>query len=163
MVPRPYDGETPSFPAIRQILVALDGSEFAESALAPAAGLARATGARLTLVRVVPLASDQGPFVVPFVQRDLIRARTYLADVAAELRDEGLDVAVWAELGHATALTIAELADASHADVIALASHGGGASRAGCSTPRPDPSSSCGPPSSLESQRRAGRRLAQAQ
>jgi nucleotide-binding universal stress UspA family protein len=130
LVTGPRDGARAAFPTIRHILVPLDGSELAESVLAPAVELARATGARMTLVRVVPLVTVLGPRVLPLVQHELepelARAKTYLDDVAAELRDEGLDVATRAAFGQAPPLTIAQMADASDADVIALATHGYG-------------------------------------
>jgi nucleotide-binding universal stress UspA family protein len=124
MATRIHDGATAAFPTVRHILVPLDGSELAEGVLAPAAQLARTIGARLTLVRVVPLVTDQGPGVFPNVQHELTRARTYLDDVAADLRNEGLDVAIRAVFGHTPPLTIAQMADASEADVIALTWHG---------------------------------------
>jgi nucleotide-binding universal stress UspA family protein len=126
METRPDKGATAAFPTIRHILVPLDGSESAEGVLAPAAQFARGIGARLTLVRVVPLATDDGPGVFPLVQHELTRASTYLDDVAADLRDEGLDVATRAVFGHTAPLTIAQIADACEADLIALASHGYG-------------------------------------
>jgi nucleotide-binding universal stress UspA family protein len=126
MLTRPDAGATASFPTIRHILVPLDGSESAEGVLAPAAQFARGIGARLTLVRVVPLVTDHGLGVFPLVQHELTRARTYLDDVAADLRDEGLDVAIRAVFGNTAPSTIAQIADACEADLIALASHGDG-------------------------------------
>jgi nucleotide-binding universal stress UspA family protein len=130
LVTRPGDGRTAGIPAIRHILVALDGSELAESILQPATDLARATGARLTLARVVPLVTVLGPRIVPLEQHgpehQRARAAAYLGGIAAELRDEGLDVSTQTAFGKAPPLALAQIAEASEADVIALATHGYG-------------------------------------
>ncbi|HEY7296189.1 MAG TPA: universal stress protein [Dehalococcoidia bacterium] len=53
LVKRSLRAPSPASP-VRRILVPLDGTELAEAALAPAAALAGALGASVTLVRVVP-------------------------------------------------------------------------------------------------------------
>jgi nucleotide-binding universal stress UspA family protein len=55
---RPPEADPPKREVtLRRIVVPLDGSELAETALSPAAALAAATGAMLSLVRVQPLLS----------------------------------------------------------------------------------------------------------
>jgi nucleotide-binding universal stress UspA family protein len=47
---------------LRRLLVPLDGSDLAETAIGPAAELAKAAGARLTLLRIEPWLSSKWPF-----------------------------------------------------------------------------------------------------
>jgi nucleotide-binding universal stress UspA family protein len=76
---------------VRRIMVPLDGSDVAETALVAAATLAAATGARLALVRVVPWISATAALYghVPDVDRmnaDLVTAaEDYLAGVKRRL------------------------------------------------------------------------------
>ncbi|SRR5581483_7697845 len=80
----------------RNLLVAIDGSEHAERALAEAADLAKDTGASLTVATVVPELSSwalAGPFAAPLdfaaVHRDLDSAyRQMLDDALAKVPDE---------------------------------------------------------------------------
>ncbi len=122
-------------PAVTHILVALDGSDLAESVLGAVSELAHATGARITLVHVVALVTVLGPRILPLVQHELEpeleRAAAYLERMARGLRDEGLDVDTKAVHGKTPALALPELADRLGADVIAMATHGyGGLKRA---------------------------------
>lgn len=75
----PEDGQEPV--AIREILVPLDGSPLSEAALEPAAALAGALGARLTLARAVPWAVQTFAFGLPESQAPQIdRELTAAAD-----------------------------------------------------------------------------------
>ena len=113
---------------IRHILVPLDGSDLAEKALAPAVGLAQATGARLTLAHVISLRTILGPRIVPLAQDQLEPgldgALAYLESVADTLREEALHVSTHAAQGHAPASSIAAIAKELEADLIAMATHG---------------------------------------
>jgi nucleotide-binding universal stress UspA family protein len=92
---------------IRTIVVALDGSVAAESAIAPASELARTSGGRLVLVHVAGSSWAE--------------ATEYLEEVAAPLREAGLDVAIHAMFSTGTGEGVARIATALGADVIAMA------------------------------------------
>lgn len=120
---------------VRHILVPLDGSELAERVLDPAADLARATGARITLAHVVSMQTALGPRILPLLvdtlEPELDGAVAYLEETAGALREDGLDVSTRAAHGKAPALAIARMAKEVNADVIAMATHGyGGLKRA---------------------------------
>ncbi len=111
---------------IEKILVPLDGSTLAESAIAKAVEMAPPGGATLVLMRV----AEPFPGVSPTdAQIDLIReAETYLAGVAARLAQQGftkVETSVW--YGPAAEAIV----DAARkADVIVMTTHGrGGLSR----------------------------------
>ena len=109
----------------RHILVPLDGSELAERALAPAADIAEAMSAKLTLLRVVPqfalLAAD------PMLYEEMNRlgeeeSLSYLRSVA-----DGLDLTVPIEVSSETgqpADTIIQIAEENQVDLIVISSHG---------------------------------------
>lgn len=100
---------------IRSVMVVLDGSVSAESVLPPAAELARTTGARMVLVHAAVSKRDE--------------ATAYLEDVAAPLRESGLDVTTHAMFGSRTSEDIARVAAATGADVIAMTIGGRGVSQ----------------------------------
>lgn len=111
-----------------KILVPLDGSEFAEAALAHARALAGCTGAEIVLLRVVSqpmhayLASD--PVLYSSLQEDTAtECEDYLEHVAADLRAEGFRVTTETGTGP-IAETILEFAQAAGADLIAMSTHG---------------------------------------
>jgi len=118
---------------IRHILVPLDGSELAENVLGPTSELARATGAKITLLHVVPSGEDSGwPVLGSLRERpvpSLDPAETYLEGVQKELTRDGLDVDVVAKYGHTPATAIVDAAEHLGADVIAMATHGYGGLR----------------------------------
>ena len=114
-----------------RIIVPLDGSRFAEAALAPARELARAFGSRIVLVRAVP---PHGlPSVIPGdtagegdgAQSALERADAadaYLHGVADHLRQAGYDADMTLALSTA-GTAIAQVAALAHADLIVMAAH----------------------------------------
>ncbi len=116
--------------SMEHILVPLDGSRLAESVLGPATDLARATGARVTLVSVVRTPAPYGPGILGLGGGDLdeqIRSMgAYLETIAAGLRPDGLDVATHVSHGKAPAAVIANVAEDLGADVVAMATHGHG-------------------------------------
>jgi nucleotide-binding universal stress UspA family protein len=93
------------------IAVVLDGSELAESALGPAAELARSTGARITLLYTAGHGDG---------------TTAYLEEIAGPLRASGLEVAKHPMYGKASGVGIARVATAMGADVIAMATRGRG-------------------------------------
>lgn len=113
---------------VRRVLVPLDGSPLAESAIPFARKFAQATGASVILVRVVvPPAFLYGPQVVPatFAVLDDMEAEAagYLDDIKTRFTSEGIKVTTHVETGFPTE-TIATAAERFASDVIALATHG---------------------------------------
>jgi nucleotide-binding universal stress UspA family protein len=109
------------------IVVALDGSSSSEAILRPALDLANALGAELLLVDVVDPAIEGRLVGDPAVLLRLEQA--YLDEVARRLQQTGTDSRTSVELGR-PGHTIMKIAQAAHADVLALATHGrGGQSR----------------------------------
>lgn len=114
-----------------RIIVPLDGSRFAEAALAPARELARGFSSRILLVRAVP---PHGlPSVIPGLstadgdgrQSEAERANdadAYLHAVAEHLKQDGYDVDLALALA-APGTAIAQAAALSHADLIVMAAH----------------------------------------
>ncbi|MDR7480945.1 MAG: universal stress protein [Armatimonadota bacterium] len=130
--PHPAGREHP-FPC-RRVLVALDGSDVAEGALPPAATLARAAGASLLLVWVVPTATtvpgDRGVAarLMPSAAAALLddeadQASAYLARLVARLRIEGLDAHARVERGDPVPSLVAA-ATREGADLIVMTTHG---------------------------------------
>lgn len=108
------------------VLVPLDGSAVAAAALPFARTLARAVGAELTLLRVVPTLDPQRP---PREQ-DLTDAHAYLSVVARELAAENLRVETMVRAGGIASEILTAIA-ARGADVVVMATHApGGIDRA---------------------------------
>lgn len=130
------DREVPEpVPELTHILVALDGSSLAERILAPAADLAEAHGARITLGHVVSSSAVVGARILPILPGDLRaaaeKAEAYLESVAAPLRDDGLDVSTKVVQHESPATALATMSRDVGADVLAIATHGyGGMKRA---------------------------------
>jgi nucleotide-binding universal stress UspA family protein len=121
-------------PAIRRILVTLDGSPFAERALDAATALGAPLGAEYALLMVIeppmPIADPSGMMVVPVAvdgEKQLLSAATkYLEATAQRLRKDGLIVTTHPVQGLGAAATIIAQAEALQADLVAIASHGAG-------------------------------------
>jgi len=136
---RPWDetGDRDPLTRFQKVLVPLDGSDVAETALPAATRIADDFGGELVLVRVVPspveLTSIYGVTGVELrgeaYETRLGEARSYLDGVAGRLK--GRAVQVQAIEGEGAAEGIAEAARHHQADLIAIASHGrGGLERA---------------------------------
>lgn len=118
----------------RHVMVALDGSERAERALPVAAAIARADGARITLVRVVaPPVAMTSPFIPHAAQitRDELReredaARDYLQEKAESIRPLDLNVAIEVIIDYHPAHALLRFASSHGADLIGLGVHGRG-------------------------------------
>ena len=112
------------------VLIPLDGSELAETALERAGLLADTLGARLHLLRVVepptyPLYGD-GYNYIPFDdEAERVAARQYLDEVAAKLAGQGRESTVEVASGPPS-VVIPRVATEQQADVIAMATHGRG-------------------------------------
>jgi nucleotide-binding universal stress UspA family protein len=129
----------------RHVLVPLDGSTFAAEALAPAMDIARASGrdAVLSLVRVVqpvPLMSVYDPTIpvaYPPLVPDEAATRRLVAEVAAELDETArrlraerqLKVRSEVVVSEGTAASIIRYAAAHNVDLVAMSTHGRGATR----------------------------------
>ena len=113
------------------IMVALDGSPRAETALPYAEDLARKLSLEVVLVRAAQLASVRAPFSAALLATESIDVDTmleaqvvdYLKNIAERLRAKGLKVR-WTLLRGAPAWAIDELAQETPQDIIALATHG---------------------------------------
>lgn len=115
-------------PLYRNILVPLDGSEFAAQALEQARTLATCTNATLTLVSAVPempVFSEvvTAPAVPTDWEDETAATKSYLAQTEQRLKSEGFTVSCYTEYGP-PAEVILRLADTVHADLIVMATHG---------------------------------------
>jgi nucleotide-binding universal stress UspA family protein len=126
----------------KHILIPLDGSALAADILSPASALARSSGARVTLLRVVqpvPLMMvdvDMAFAYPPFVQDDaataqLVEEATQQLDEASRRLAEETGVAVDMHVVVAAhiAQAVMDFASGHAVDVIAMSTHGRGASR----------------------------------
>lgn len=113
--PSKDEAEAVRAPALKEILVPLDGSALSEQILEPALGLARLTGARCTLLRVVlGKGGDQA----------LADAEGYLERVAQAPRQGGLTVETRVVAAKNPGDAILDAAASLDADLIALATRG---------------------------------------
>jgi nucleotide-binding universal stress UspA family protein len=114
--------------SVQKVVVALDGSQLAETALTEAEHFAKSLGASLLLLRaVVPPAALYGaelvPGSLPVLEQLETDARAYLDAIAERLRPRGLEVAVVVAVGPAAEALI-ETARENGADLIVMTSHG---------------------------------------
>jgi nucleotide-binding universal stress UspA family protein len=112
----------------KRILVPLDGSEFAESALSHALALATCSGAEIVLLRVAVhpryeyIAPD--PLLVESMRADpTIESAAYLERKANELRESGCRVTA-ETCTRPLAETILDYAEGIGADLIVMSTHG---------------------------------------
>ncbi|MGH3040170.1 MAG: universal stress protein [Gaiellaceae bacterium] len=111
------------------ILVAVDGSKSAERALLEAVELARAVGARLTLISVAtpprwPVAA--GPYLVPLPSEDeLERGAEALLERLEELVPEDVPVCSVVRRGNVASAILDRVRDAEH-DLVVMGSRGHG-------------------------------------
>ena len=111
---------------LNHLLVPLDGSRLAECVLPHAAALARAFGARITLLRVVAQAhaTGQGQTVDPLRwHMRKTEAESYLNSVATRLREAEFQVAKVILEGE-TANNVIAFAHQHDVDLVLLSSHG---------------------------------------
>jgi len=107
-----------------KILIPLDGSAMAETALKKAVELAKQNGgARLVLVRAVDPATLPGGFAAAQVSA-INGAATYLENVAARLRLEGIDLVGRSVWYAAAGSAIVEAARTLKPDLIVMVSSG---------------------------------------
>lgn len=132
-------GSSPSIPpTMKSIVVALDGSTFAESSLPLAVDIARRSGAMLALVRVVePVALHSldtyvpGASYIPYEEliqleeQILADARAYLDGTAQNIRKRGVRV-VWELRTGQPASEILRMAETTSADLLVTTTHSRG-------------------------------------
>jgi nucleotide-binding universal stress UspA family protein len=114
----------------RNILVPLDGSDRAERVLPIAAQIAKARGATVTLLRVVPDIADVGGYMIPAVvndydisQREELEASNYLNDIAKNHALQGTTVNTLVEFGAPTRV-ILDAIRTTGVDGVIIGSHG---------------------------------------
>lgn len=121
-----------------QILVPLDGSPLAEEALKPAAALARALDAEITLIQVVRPVQLAENMVFPFPSSfdeeitalERRQAQDYLDDMIEGLQEEGIRASGVAVVGWSTVQCILDAARPGRVAFVVVATHGrGGLSR----------------------------------
>lgn len=133
LVPPSPRGRERAF-ACRRVLVPLDGSEMAETALPAAVSIAAAFGAAMCLVLVVPTvetisgeraaATKLMPTAAAAVlDLEAAQAATYLLATGAELQAEGRRVTTSVERGEPVR-TLLDAANKRDTDVIVMATHG---------------------------------------
>lgn len=132
--PASEDPEPAPAPAFKAALVPLDRSDDAEAILDPLLPIARATGARITLLHVIQPVLGVADAMSPYpalVPQDVLtalreEAERYLEDVARRLRAAGIEVSCIVAEGLGVAPTILEqLAGGGH-DFVAMSTHGAG-------------------------------------
>ncbi|NNF27232.1 MAG: universal stress protein [Gemmatimonadetes bacterium] len=125
------EASVPDFRPPQRVLVALDGSEFAEGVLETVAK--RFGEAVITLLRVVePLPAIVGPYLPQagaandVLEREREEAEEYLGQVAKRLEGRGLVVRTHVVSGGRAGEAIVRYAQVDDSDLIALATHGAG-------------------------------------
>lgn len=130
---RPTEGSpVPRAEQFDRILVALDGSAEAESALAPALALGNPSRVELELLRVVPpvpVAGDAGITVALPMEEGLTESLTaqasrYLDEVADRIASPTVAVRTMVVVEPGVAQAVLHAAAGSKAELIALATHG---------------------------------------
>jgi len=131
-------GEDPvdlaGLPDVRRVLIPLDGSRLAEHVIAPAMRVGDVFGASYTLLRVIiPTFVPGAPQIARAIDEDRLlgvarerETREYLAHVQERLSESGATVDTRIAVG-SPAQTILDQADEIGADLIAIATHGRGA------------------------------------
>ena len=115
----------------KHILIAIDNSDLARKALAHGLSLAKALGARVTVVSVTeswatmaPPEVLKEPFVLEFEQAAVESARRILDNAAAAAKETGVDCSTLHMPDLFPAEGILEAAAATNSDLIVMASHG---------------------------------------
>ncbi|HEV8352999.1 MAG TPA: universal stress protein [bacterium] len=118
----------------RTVVVPLDGSEAAAAALPAAAAIARACGASLRLVSVVPTPETAPPEraaatrLMPSAAAEVLdleaaHMQAYLTELTATLAADGVSASGLVERGEAVRMLL-DAAKVSEADLIVMATHG---------------------------------------
>lgn len=113
----------------RHVLVPLDGSPAAESAVPFAGAVASAFASRVSLVRVVAVGEKRAATSQVDARLARVEAKSYLEDVAGRLRSEGLDVQVQVEEGPPGEV-IVRLVRSAGCDLVVVTESGAGGAEA---------------------------------
>lgn len=127
---RPMEGMNPPVPSGGPILVPLDGTEVREAALPEAAELAKACGARIHLLMVVPTletlsgAATSSSILLPATTQEMLAfatqdAEQYLKTLSSRILESGLDSRMEVRRGDAAEI-IPEVARNQGADLIVM-------------------------------------------
>lgn len=108
---------------IKKILVPLDGSRTSEEVLAPVLKLLQQTEGSLILLHAVTPAEYFSVTARQYVQQERRRSAAYLQDLAERISNNGMGIQERVVTGEASREIVAE-ARRSHADLIAMSSHG---------------------------------------
>jgi nucleotide-binding universal stress UspA family protein len=109
---------------LQTILVPLDGSTLAELALPRAIDQARASGAKLLLLRAASAPRVPGLDTTEAQVRVVEEAEAYLAETAARLRSSGVAAVETSTWYGAPAVSIVEAARLHAVDMIVMTTHG---------------------------------------
>jgi nucleotide-binding universal stress UspA family protein len=134
---RPHEGrpDLTAEPALKHMLIPLDGTSQAEEILEPALALGSLTGADYTLLRVVepiqPLGMELGGYAPAGLELPLLKelqagAQAYLDNVAERLRARGVRVHTRVAVDAHAAGAILNEAKTNPCDLIAIETHGRG-------------------------------------
>jgi nucleotide-binding universal stress UspA family protein len=114
----------------KRIIVPLDGSVLAEQILPRVLTLAKLEEAEITLLNVLlPQSYSQKEILdpaLPWWDRDVAAAQSYLFRIAGEIRSNGVSVTTDIVIGEQVANAIGDFASRERADLIAIATHGRG-------------------------------------
>jgi nucleotide-binding universal stress UspA family protein len=138
--PQEFAAAPPAEPALRHVLVPLDGSPLAEEILEPALAVAGLEGAEYTLLRVIPpmipwsctgypVAAGYEDLLEQLEQvhaQERAEAAAYLEHVAAGLRERGARVRIRVASHDQPAVAVLDEARAHPEGFVALATHGRG-------------------------------------
>jgi nucleotide-binding universal stress UspA family protein len=122
-----------SEPALRRIIIPLDGSTLAEQVIEPALDLGSLTQAEFTLVRIYGLVIDTGLDSASYAEAGMpeapmeqlrAEAERYVNDVAEGMRRRGFTVQTHISLAQHPANAILDAAQSRGMDLIALETHG---------------------------------------
>src|SRR4030066_2010874 len=112
----------------KKILVPLDGSEMAKTALGQAEGLAKTFEAEIILFQVVPFMPIYGspelvtPLIIDEKQKEA--AEQYLANLCEELKKKDFKVTATVKTGQQVAVEIIDFAKENGVDLIVMSTHG---------------------------------------
>jgi nucleotide-binding universal stress UspA family protein len=116
--------------AFKRIVVPLDGSTLAEQILPRVLELAKLEEAEITLLNVlIPQSYSQKEIAdpnLPWWDKDISQAQSYLFRIAGRLRRTGVAVTTDIVIGENVASAIGDFASRERADLIAIATHGRG-------------------------------------
>lgn len=110
------------------IVIPLDGSKLAEAVLPAAKSIAQARHGELVLARIAPSLSFKEIIPPDELEELLVRykqdCQDYLDSIAKPIQSEGIVVNTLLASGDQTADQILEVANFSHANLIAMSTHG---------------------------------------